>query len=589
MTRGRAALVSVEWALYDSTPGREQPRLLGYSTGRLGEQNFIDAISRIQLGTTPAPAQVVVSTLKGENREDGRYLALAIHEYAPGGKAGQPGQRAEQTRYFCVSYGRLAAAGIGYQAMYQALHATPLRRHAGPPLPVSVEAPGLLIPEITPLAAEVAALLLTGSPVCVLGADAVSVPDRLAFIDTVMALLPYGLRSTMTAATWIHPVKDLSFKLFFTSERRTRHPGDHVVTWGAKASRAAIPAEPGYARGYYDWLTETVGRLTTGLSGITSPVGFGRRDLVARALRQAGVPSDKLGPDLAEADDEKDPTEAILLECVDELGARDETALLDKLVALRVYAEHTKARPEDQNHYQRILTKYELLHPGLAAGRVEPEFYYALLRLAFGVPLTYEAYGRLEECLAAQSAPADPQAAIPRLHPALLAAVNRALRTDQDNGNADARVAAVVAAALSEAERDGWSFAGLLDPARLIELLAEPWDRPRHAALVLDVTVNRLTAAMRDRTSATAKRALTALGNHGYLAPALKQRHPKALQTQISGLDALFDAVHPELLSWPAIEAVIGHGSLTPALRAVLTRRTADPESLARLTEWPAL
>jgi hypothetical protein len=244
----RAVHVSVEWALYDSTPGQERGPLLGYSAGRLGRDNFVDAISRVQLGAAPEPAQVVVGSLKERKRPDGGYLSLAIHEYAPDQEPGQSGPRTEHTRYFCAGYRSLADAGIGYQAMYRALRGVRLRPVVGPPLRVSIEAAELLSPAVEPPAAEVAALLLTGRPVCVLGARGAGVSARLAFIDTVMALLPYGLRSAMSATTWINPVKEQAFKLFFSSERRPRHPEDHVVTWG-EAHKEDIPADrPGHPR-----------------------------------------------------------------------------------------------------------------------------------------------------------------------------------------------------------------------------------------------------------------------------------------------------------------------------------------------------
>src|SRR6185437_8992085 len=75
----RAAVTApVQWALYDSTPGREGDPVLGYSNGALSRANFIDAISRAELGATPDPTQVVVSFLKRGQRPDDRYLALAF-------------------------------------------------------------------------------------------------------------------------------------------------------------------------------------------------------------------------------------------------------------------------------------------------------------------------------------------------------------------------------------------------------------------------------------------------------------------------------------------------------------------------------
>jgi hypothetical protein len=579
-----AVTAPVQWALYDSTPGREDDPVLGYSSGGLSRANFLDAISRTELGATPDPTQVVVSCLKRGKGPDDRYLALAFH--GSSGTTSQSGLRARRTRFFCVGYDRLAQAGIGYQAMCAALWDIPLPgTPEGLPLTVSFTAPALLSPRVEPLAVKAAALLLTGRPVCLLGARSVSVPDRLAFIDAVMSLLPYGLRSTMTATTWIDPTKDQapSFKLFFSSDRRPRHPEDLVLTWG-QPDHGSIPARPAHARAYHDWLTEAVGRTTSRMAELTEPIGFGRPDLVIQALTQAGLPSDGFGF----SQPASSPTEAILLECVAGLANGDHDGLRDNLVALRVYAEHTKARPEDLARYQQIVTDHKLLLvPDAASDAVRDEVCYALVRLAFGVPFTYDAYCQLEDSLTAPGQADPSEGAVPQLHAGLRRAIDRALRTDHAGGVGDDRAAAVAAAALSEAERDLWSAAGLLDVPRLVGLLAGSWDRPQHAALVLDVTVNRLAAVMRDRDSDAAKRAHAALHDRGYLASALRLRHPQARPAQIAALEQLIGTVYPDLLDWPTIEAILRQTELTRALRIVLMKKTDDHESLDKLEDWP--
>ena len=536
----RETVFDVQWALYGSTPGEDGHSLLGHSTGSLGRLDFLDAITRIQLSTTPEPAQVMVGFLRQGNRPDGRYIALAIHD-----QTRLAGRRAERISYFCASYDRLADTGIGYLAMYQALRKTSLRPEVGPPLAVSVVAPGLLSPAVGPLAVEVAALLLTRHPVCVLGAQKVPVLDRLAFIDTVLALLPYGLRSTLTATTWINSSKEQTFRLFFSSERRTRHPDDHVVAWD-KPDKEAIPAEPAYVRAYYDWLTETAGEPTTRLAGLVSPIGFRRQEPLVEVLRQAGVPVDELASGESEASEQR-TTKEILFECIGALGTPAEAALGDKIIALRVYAEHGEGRAEDRERYQRIVTEYELLRPGLW-----DEFYYTVIRLAFGTPFGYDAYCQLEDCLAvtapaAHPAPPAPQPpAVPQPHPALLRAIDRALKADHARGIADARVAAVAAAFLDDAQRDDWSRAGLLDAAELVRMLAAAWDRPRHEELVLDAIMNRFTAAMQAPDGTEAQRALAAL------------------------------------------RATLTRAEPTGVLRTVLAAKTDDTDSEARIVDWPS-
>ena len=86
--------------------------------------------------------------------------------------------------------------------MYEALRAVTLTVADGPPKEVPIAMPTSRTPAVDDLAVRVAPLLLTGLPVCVLGAEGTSMLERLQFIDAVMELLPYGFRSRMTAATW---------------------------------------------------------------------------------------------------------------------------------------------------------------------------------------------------------------------------------------------------------------------------------------------------------------------------------------------------------------------------------------------------
>ena len=172
--------------------------------------------------------------------------------------------------------------------------------------------------------------------------------------------------------------------------------------------------------------------------------------------------------------------------------------------------------------------------------------------LLFGTPFGYDAYCKLEDCLAvtapaAHPAPPVPQPpAAPQPHPALLRAIDRALKADHARGIADARVAAVAAAFLDEAQRDDWSRAGLLDAAELITMLARTWDRPRHEELVRDAIMNRFTAAMQAPDRTEAQRALAAL------------------------------------------RATLTRAEPTGVLRTVLAAKTDDTDSAARIVDWPS-
>jgi hypothetical protein len=145
----------------------------------------------------------------------------------------------------------------------------------GPTLRVPFTGQAYPPPVIDPLAMRVAALLLTSRSVCVLQAESVTAADRLVFIDTVMALLPYGFRARMTAATWTRATyRDHHFRLFFSSSPRASGRGDHVVSWGRPETAVITPAD-GAAHEYLTWLEDTLSRPLARLNRLTDGIGFG--------------------------------------------------------------------------------------------------------------------------------------------------------------------------------------------------------------------------------------------------------------------------------------------------------------------------
>jgi AraC-like DNA-binding protein len=202
-----------------------------------------------------------------------KHLALAIHGFAsdaqsPGGElmaSDDDGRPVVVTSYYCVPYVPVAEHGFSYQALYKAFTAIPLSPENGSvlpaklPLPSSPPAAPGKGPGIDPLAARTAALLVSGRPVCVLGAQETGMAERLAFVDAVMALLPYGFRARMSAATWTRATnRNHRFRLFFSGARRDAKEPDHVVYWGrplhhsppaqpAKADRDRLSGDHGYA------------------------------------------------------------------------------------------------------------------------------------------------------------------------------------------------------------------------------------------------------------------------------------------------------------------------------------------------------
>jgi hypothetical protein len=273
---GVVTVVDVQWALYGKDAGASGDRVLACSTGDLAMVNFADAISRFQLGALHRLPQVSVSYAQPVKPGSG-YLALAIHKPADDGQVAldEDGRPVTYTNYFCLPYGPLAAGGVTYQAVHEAVRDLRLPAANGATLRVTIAARPWPPPVIDPLALRVAALLLTGRSVCVLRAQHVPVAGRLGFIDTVMSLLPYGFRAKMTAATWTRATyRDHRFRLFFSDAPRGSERRDHVVSWDHPET-AVITPQDGVAHEYLTWLEDTLIEPMARLNRLTEARGFG--------------------------------------------------------------------------------------------------------------------------------------------------------------------------------------------------------------------------------------------------------------------------------------------------------------------------
>ena len=97
-------------------------------------------------------------------------------------------------------------------------------------------------------AMRVAALLLTGKPVCIVGADQTVLLERLQFLDTVVSLLPYGMRCRLSASNWASStLQTHKFRLFFASAPRPARDdqqADLVVEWGRHVSTSTAIITP---------------------------------------------------------------------------------------------------------------------------------------------------------------------------------------------------------------------------------------------------------------------------------------------------------------------------------------------------------
>lgn len=262
-------LVTAEWAIWGKQPnGRDDYKILDSSQGRLGPDNFAMIVTRF--GARPPKAQPQV-TIAGLSRSQ-RYLALNIEE--PSSWSDGMGRQFTVTRCFCIPYAQVTERPVSYEALYRALNETSLPTDN----PLTIEIPEFdpeeIASRVDPTVVGAAALLLTGEPVCIVADEAVPMLDRLSFLDAVAALLPYGMRTTLTASTWTSSTTSHQIRLSFAEHARD---STHMIPWGTPAD---IPHTHEIARRYFDLLArqpnlaELIGRLVIA----TEPLSFASTD-----------------------------------------------------------------------------------------------------------------------------------------------------------------------------------------------------------------------------------------------------------------------------------------------------------------------
>ena len=619
---GRTVSVRAQWALHGKVLDDEGYQVIACSKGDLSRANFADALGRFTPGQLASLPQASVSYLQPATRSPGGgYLALAIHWFAGGGQrhADGVGQVDNQgrvttfTSYFCAPYASLAPRGTTYLDMYRAFSAVTLPVRDGPPKEVSIAQGTSQIPSIDDLAMRVAPLLLTGAPVCVLGADETGVDERLRFIDTVMGLLPYGFRARMAAATWTRPThRNHRFRLFFSSEPRASEKPDQIVYWG-EPDLARIPG--GDAGHYYGWLADKVTPLASlaqmyrelsfGDSADTealrlvdevrlwrrprlkpmAPDAPGRRDgpgeRDSHGKRDPRDPREAVPPATTEAD----PVARLLRECDEHVRVLNLARLRQDLDLLQKRLAAGGIDDAHRRRYRALITRLELFRPHQPLGKYEGRLYDTLLALAFGGPVGYEAFCLVEDCVRQQAdAPLHGHVHGPphaTLYPPLLEAIDRA-------GLADTRSKVIVYASHDQKKLAKWLGSRDVDAFGLIsELARAAWRRREHGRLFCDVTLQYLQDKRGRYSSAEIRRVLV---RNGYLARALCEVGHD--QYQVHALTKLLVAAFPEDqyplgLDEKTISELLADtpDAPTPALLAAILRKV--PEAQAPLA-WAA-
>ncbi|KAB2357187.1 hypothetical protein [Actinomadura montaniterrae] len=205
-----AAALRAGWAIRGKPPGSyDEYRVTGCGGPDFSSADYAHILRHFALGT-PSPGRsgpaalpwITISEVRGG--DDGTRIGVALEDWT--GEADGAGRPIAETRYLCVPYEALRAVPVSYAGLYEALSALT------PPFPS--DGLDLRVPPLDPAAAAealqrfgtqrvaAAASLLLDGPVTITGAPDLAVLDRLAFLDAVAALLPYGWRTRFSAATW---------------------------------------------------------------------------------------------------------------------------------------------------------------------------------------------------------------------------------------------------------------------------------------------------------------------------------------------------------------------------------------------------
>jgi hypothetical protein len=383
-----APTVTAEWALWGKEGHESAYHVLRCSKGVFSSDEYREIITRYAPGVKGELPQYTVCWTPV--KQDGqRYIVVGIHELADadprrsGGRARTAeGREIEYVRLFCVRYADLADHGTGYADLIEAVRNRQLPADLTGPVEITLPEgrPYSLSGPLPQTAANVATSLLTADPVCVLGAAAATAMDRLVFIDLVMSLLPYGLRTTMSASTWASSTaQDLKLRLFFTNARRDDQRTWHV-TWGRPEERDLHDDEP--AAQYGSWLRSiTPARAVPLLVEKTDPVRFALPDL---SQMVGDLPADK-------------PAGDTLQELAHRLRSGDQDAVRRVVRRLNRYLAGGLG-PAERQDCLRLITGLRLLenHPELHS-QTRESVYRVLLKLAFDTTLTYDSFCRIED------------------------------------------------------------------------------------------------------------------------------------------------------------------------------------------------
>ncbi|WP_157433069.1 hypothetical protein [Actinomadura rifamycini] len=296
------ARVTAGWALVGKRPGSSDDYgVLNFSREPYDRASYGKILHRYALGTPPAHTAgegalpwVAVSWV-GEQPD--RYLGISVETWSE--HRDGAGRQVAFTKYVCVPYRQVQAEPVSYTALFREVQRLDLPMDGGPTGGVE-----LTLPQYDPVAPardierfgtervmRAAAMLLDGNVDVVQAGDA-TLWDRLAFLDAVAALLPYGYRAGFTGATWATgPAPNI--RLLFT--RRARG-GNRELSWhGPDEPVRLSPTATDYLRHLHKLLNHRfpdLAGLVSYLASDGTPCEFSDPGHALRSLADVEWPSE---------------------------------------------------------------------------------------------------------------------------------------------------------------------------------------------------------------------------------------------------------------------------------------------------------
>jgi len=387
--------LTAQWALWGADVHDRAYHVLAASAGELTERDFASIVARYGIGTADRLPQYTVFWVPDAELKP-LLVGLAIQErasYAPRDDRSAydaSGHEITYSRLFCVGYADLARHRVTFAELLAAAEPQLLPRGKSDPVTLRIAVQRSRQPLRSPspdspdLAQVVATLLLTTRQVCVLGADDLHATERLAFVDRALSLLPYGLRATLSAATWASPTaRDLKLRLFFASARRDDGSGTHHVRWGQRGWATGSPPDGEVVRQYLAWLGSAGPRAPELLAEQTAATRFSTGEL----------------PALVESLPKNLQASAILRDLTASIRKGDGTGAMTELKRLRPYKAGAVTSAEREQYRGEILRSGLLRnHRGLRPSDSK-SFYWTLLQLGFELPLCYKDYCAIVDAL----------------------------------------------------------------------------------------------------------------------------------------------------------------------------------------------